>query len=104
MKPRTLFPLPPATGALTIKQEDALEYIASQPTGARSIDLGRHLHILRGCPYCNPDRSCKYAHTTGEEVGRQLRKRELAIKRKTGLWELLPAARPRDSGELPEGF
>lgn len=104
MSARPLFDAGPATGNLTDRQQHALTLLTAHPDGLRSIDLGRELHIAKGCPYCTPERLCKFAHSTGEEVGRQLRRKDLAIKRKSGLWQSLLPPAERDIGELPEGF
>jgi hypothetical protein len=104
MSARPLFPLPPADGNLTVRQQHALDLLTATPEGLRSIDLGREIHIAKGCPYCSNERTCKYAHSAGEEVGRQLRRRDLAIKRKSGLWQLIRPVRDPDPGELPVGF
>lgn len=102
MTDRPLFPPPPAIGNLTHRQQLVLELLHAHPEGLRSSDLGREIHIDSGCPYCSPDRLCKYAMTAGEEVGRQLRKRDLAIKRKqSGRWQLLRPARQDDDTDIP---
>lgn len=105
MSARPLFDAGPATGNLRQREQDALDHLAAHPEGVRSIDLGRALHMLRGCPYCSELRACKFAHSAGEEVGRQLRRRDLAIKRRSGLWQLLhPPVRERDSGTFPSDY
>jgi hypothetical protein len=90
MSARPLFDPGPALGGLTDRQQEALDHLQHHPEGVRSSDLGRYLHMRRGCPYCSPERLCKYAMSTGEEVGRQLRKRDLAIKRRESQkWQAL---------------
>lgn len=101
----SLFDPGPATGNLTHRQALVLELLRANPQGLRSSDIGREIHMAKGCPYCSPERLCKYAMTAGEEVGRQLRKRDLAIKRKaSGRWQLLRTVRVGDSNDFPEGY
>lgn len=99
MSARPLFDPGPATGNLREREQIALDHLTyMHPKGVRSIDLGRAIHLARGCPYCSETRLCKYAMSTGEEVGKQLRARDLAIKRRTGYWQL---TRPPVTGHNP---
>lgn len=101
-----LWKLQPSTYGLTPKQELVMSLLQASPDGLRSSDLGRALHLDGHAPCACSSRSfCKWAMSTGESVGKQLRAKDppLAIKRKSGKWEsLVPAV--RDTGELPEGF
>lgn len=104
----TLFKLGPATGGLTERQTAALEHLQAHPEGVRSIDLGVFLHQSLSVP-CSCSTAavtqvaCKWASSDGERVGKQLRQRDLAIKRKSGKWQSL-VRQPSDPGQLPEGF
>ncbi len=91
MKDRTLFPLPPATAGLTDRQTIILELLQQHPDGLRAIDLGRHLHIERGCPTCTPNRTCQYATRDANQVLATMgtSTRQLVIRRRSGLWEAL---------------
>jgi hypothetical protein len=84
----TLFPLPPAEGALTPRQAHALQLLRQTPEGLTSAELGREIHLNNGCGYCTTD-PCKWASPAGQELGRSLRKRQLAIRRKNGRWQAL---------------
>lgn len=108
MSARPLFNPGPATGALTDRQQHALDHLTENPAGVRSTDLGAYLHQALGnrCS-CTPDVRCKYAMSEGERVGKQLRARELAIKRKSGLWQLMRPVRVPDNPDIdpfPDGF
>jgi hypothetical protein len=96
----TLFRPPPADGNLTDRQTLVLGLLRDNPDGLRSSDLGAFIHVATGAPCpCSHDVRCKYALTEGERVGKQLRKRDLAIKRKTGRWQLTrPPAQGYDPG------
>lgn len=86
----------PALGNLTDRQACALTILQAHPEGLRSIDLGRELHIaLATCRFCTPTVWCRFAHSSGEEVGKALRARGLARKPR-GRWVSLvrPAAPP----------
>jgi len=91
MKDRTLFPLPAATGHLTDRQTTILEHLQQHPAGLRVIDIGRHLHITRGCPSCTDTRTCQFASRDATQVLGTMgtRTRQLVIRRRTGLWEAL---------------
>jgi hypothetical protein len=85
----TLFTPPPADGNLTDRQTLVLQLLRDNPDGLRSSDLGAFIHQATNAPCpCSHDARCKYAMAEGERVGKQLRKRDLAIKRKTGRWQL----------------
>lgn len=92
----TLFPLPPAEGALTPRQTRALELLRANPEGLTAAELGREIHLHNRCRYCFTQ-PCKYAATTGQELGKALRKRQLAIRRKNGRWQAL-------TGVAQEGY
>jgi hypothetical protein len=95
----TLFTPPPADGNLTDRQTLVLQLLRDNPDGLRSSDLGAHIHQATNAPCaCTHDVRCKWAMSTGEAVGRALRKRDLAIKRKTGRWQL---TRPPVTGYDP---
>lgn len=92
----------PATGNLNPRQQLFLDLLRDTPEGLRSIDLGREIHIqLASCAYCQDNRLCSFAFGEGERIGKSLRDRDLAIKRKaSGKWQLLhPPAQPFD--DLP---
>lgn len=98
-----LFTPPAADGRLTDRQAFVLDLLNAEPAGLRSIDLGRELHLQFGCRHCSTTSTCQYAFTEGERVGKSLRARDLAIKRRTGRWQLLnPPKQPFD--DLPEDF
>lgn len=88
---RPLFDPGPATGNLTAKQQIILAHLQAHPGGLRAIDIGRHLHLERGCPVCLPDRTCQYASRDANVVLEQLGTsgRRLVIRRRTGLWQLV---------------
>ena len=106
MNDRTLFPLPPATGNLTERQQTVLAMLQAEPAGMRALDIGIALHLADGCDYCRVNAACKYAHPNATAILKALRKKQLAIHRKTGLWQsLVPVpASERDTGELPPGY
>jgi hypothetical protein len=96
---KSLFALPPADGNLTDRQTLVLQLLRDNPDGLRSSDLGAFIHQATNAPCpCSHDARCKYAMAEGERVGKQLRKRDLAIKRKTGRWQL---TRPPAQGYDP---
>lgn len=106
-----LFRPGPATGNLSKRQQLVLDLLRDHPEGLRSIDLGRHLHQIFTdncyCGFTDPNTgritACQYARGEGERVGKQLRARDLAIKRRTGRWQLLhPPTTPFDT--FPPGF
>lgn len=102
MNDKTLFPLPPATGALTDRQATVLAMLQSEREGMRALDIGIALHQADGCRYCSPQSACKYAHTNATSILRALRKKGLAIHRKTGLWQsLVRASETADTGTFP---
>lgn len=105
---RHLFTPGPADGKLTDRQQHALDHLTANPAGVRSSDLGAYLHQALGirCS-CSETVRCRWSMSEGERVGKQLRQRGLAIKRKSGLWQL---TRPPVTGydpktaDWPEGF
>lgn len=100
MTDRTLFKLPPATGNLTPRQAQVLAMLQASDGGMRALDVGVTLHMADGCSYCSPQRACKYASTNATAILKALRKKNLAIHRKTGLWQALVRA-PEPPGEIP---
>lgn len=100
MRDRTLFPLPPATGNLTPTQQRVLSMLQERPEGMRALDVGVALHTEDGCRYCSPTSACKWAHTNATAILKALRKKGLAIHRKSGLWQPLVRA-ASDPGEIP---
>lgn len=104
---RTLFPPGPATGGLTAKQETVLAILTDHGP-LRAIDVGALLHQARKTPCaCGPGRTCKWAAGDAGDVLRALRKRDLAIQRRSGQWELLqPPITGYDpkTADWPEGF
>jgi len=104
---KTLFPLP--LQELSDKQQIVMDLLQANPTGLRSGELGALLHQAESVPCsCSPVSQCKWAHSDGERIGKQLRALEpaQAIKRKSGHWQStvpVPASE-RDTGTLPEGF
>lgn len=103
---------PPAAD-LSDKQQQVLEILQAHPQGLRSTDIGRQLHMARNAPCaCSASTSadstatCRWAFSDGERLGKQLRRLDppLAIKRRTGLWELTVAGRPHDVGTFPTDY
>ena len=98
-----LFKPGPATGNLTDRQATVLAMLQAEPAGMRALDVGIALHAEDGCSYCTPQSACKYAHPNATAILKALRKKNLAIHRKTGLWQaLVPAG--RDTGTFPPDF
>jgi hypothetical protein len=96
---RALFDPGPATGGLTDRQALVLQLLRDNPDGLRSSDLGAFIHVATGAPCpCSHDVRCKWARAEGERVAKSLRQRDLAIKRKTGRWQL---TRPPVTGYDP---
>lgn len=100
----------PATGAMTDLQQLALDHLTANPAGVRSSDLGAYLHqaMTKRCACTADVGACKWAMSEGERVGKQLRKRGLAVKRKaTGRWQLthppITGINP-STAPFPEGF
>lgn len=103
MTSRPLFDPGPATGNMSSREQIALDHITDHPEGVRSTVLGVHIHRVLAVPCgCGPNVICKWAMGDGERVGRQLRKRDLAIKRKaSGRWQLIQPVRPVDDSDIP---
>jgi hypothetical protein len=103
-----LFPLPPATGNLSSREQLILDLLTANPEGLRSSDLGAHIHQATDSPCpCSDTVRCKWSRAEGERIGRMLRRRDLAIKRKTGRWQLTrPPVQGYDpsTAPLPDGF
>lgn len=100
---RHLFTPPAATGNLTDRQATVFQMLQDAPQGLRALDIGIALHVEDKCRYCSPTSACKYAHTNATAILRALRKKQLAIHRKSGLWQpLVPAV--RDSGTFPTDY
>ena len=116
MTDRTLFPLGPALGNLSARQEIVFELLQAFPSGVRAIEAGNYLHRVKTnpCLYCSEERTCQYASRDANDILRSLsrpteanpRGRGLAIHRKSGLWQSLAPVPvgERDLGELPENF
>lgn len=101
-----LFAPGPATANLTGRQAAVLAMLQAEPAGMRALDIGIALHLEDGCRYCRPNAACKYAHTNATSILRALRKKNLAIHRKTGLWQSLAPvpASERDTGTFPDSY
>jgi hypothetical protein len=103
----TLFKPGPADGGLTDRQQLVLDMLEQNPHGLRPFDIGVALHQALSNPCsCAPGHACKWAPTDALGVLRSLRKRELAIGRKSGLWQLMDAtvATGRPSDSRPTGY
>lgn len=108
MTDKTLFPLGPATGNLTARQQTVLDILHAHPDGARAIDVGAQLHVAlgRSCG-CTSTVTCRYAMGEAGELLRGLRRRDLAIQRRSGRWELMhPPVTGTDPSTtpFPDGF
>lgn len=78
---------------LTERQEFALRAIEAEDGGLASDELVAVMHERRG----KHDRGvrCSWCSTEGKGVAGELRKKGLAVRRRSGLWQSL---RPLDSG------
>lgn len=103
---RHIFDPGPATANLTDRQQQVLALLQAEPAGIRTLDVGIAIHTADKCAYCSPSSACKYAHPNALSILRALRKKNLAIQRKSGLWQSnapVPTSQ-RDTGSFPEGF
>lgn len=90
-----LFDPPPKP--LTVRQQAALDHLP-----ATSLEVGHHLHQLRGCRFCGPETPCQWAQASGQEVLTALRTRfGLVVRRKTGIWEAIQNRSSPKPGETP---
>lgn len=102
---RQAFDPGPAMGDMSPREHAAYLLLCARPSGVTSTELGVHLHTALGTPCaCSPTSICRWAHGDGERVGKQLRRRRVAFKRKHTRWTLTVAARPHDTGTLPSDF
>jgi hypothetical protein len=72
---------------LTERQQHALEQIEAADGGLASDELGAVLHERRG----KHDRGvrCDWCATEGRSVGVELRRKGLAVRRRSGMWQSL---------------
>lgn len=105
-----------ADGNLSQRQAIIYEYLQANPSGAFTIDIGRHLHRTKPnpCLYCSVDRTCQYASRDANQVLDSLRgspndprARRLVVRRRDGRWELRARVRevaPPDVDPFPPGY
>ena len=93
----TLFKPGPRDGHLTDRQQLVYQLLRDHRDGITALEAGLAVHELTRCPYCQ-NGACRYARETGNDVLRSLSKRGLAIRRRTGRWQL----RHRPLAEAPD--